>query len=284
MSYLDRIQACNNLNTKDFRPFIVDFKQVGWMRPSFIEQLEQWPDVFLITPEHVNLSSQLDSFEKRTEALSMVNEVLFQKDIIQRRAYAENYSINTGERLNALACLDRAAAPHYGIRAYGQHINGFVRTAEGLKMWVGVRSLSKPNEPGKLDQIVAGGLPYPLTEQENLIKECNEEADIPENLAKQAKPVGFIAYRAEILEGAKPDTMLCYDLELPENFAPICNDGEVERFELLAIEDVAARVRETDDFKINCSLVIIDFLIRHGYLTEKNDSDFSVIQKSLRNL
>lgn len=283
MSYLDRIQACNNLNTKDFRPFLVDFKQVGWMRPRFIEHLHRWPHVFLITPEHVSLTSSLNTFEKRTQALAEVNEVLFEEDIIRRRSTPENYSLNHGNRLEALACIDRATAPHYGIRAYGQHLNGFVRTDSGLKMWVGVRSLSKPNEPGKLDQVVAGGLPYPLTEAENLVKECEEEANISAEMATQAKPVGFIAYQAEILEGAKPDTMLCYDLELPEDFVPSCNDGEVERFELLPVEEIAERVRETDDFKMNCSLVIIDFLIRHGYLTQR-DPEFSFIKESLRNI
>ena len=283
MSYLDRIQACNNLNTQNFRPFIINSTQVGWMRPEFVERLQQWPNVFQITPDSIRLSDALNSFEQRSEALIAVNEVLFEEGLIRRRAYAENYSISAEDRLKPLACLDRAAAPHYGIRAYGQHLNGYVRTQEGLKMWVGLRSLSKPNEPGKLDQIVAGGLPYPLTEEENLIKECDEEANISESLAKQATAVGYIAYRAEIAEGAKPDTMLCYDLELPEDFVPSCNDGEVERFELLPIEEVAERVRDTDDFKMNCSLVIIDFLIRHGYLTE-SDPEYTAIKDSLRNL
>lgn len=283
MSYLDRIEACNNLNIQGFRPFLVNSHQVGWMRPSFAEALLQWPDIFQITPEQVCLSSKFDTFENRTQALVEVNEELFQQGLIKRRAMPENYSVSADDRLKPLACLDRAAAPHYGIRAYGQHLNGYVLTPEGMKMWVGVRSLIKPNEPGKLDQIVAGGLPYPLTEMENLIKECDEEANIPPELAKQAKAVGFIAYQAEIAEGAKPDTMLCYDLELSEDFVPTCNDGEVERFELLPIKDIAERVRETDDFKMNCSLVIIDFLIRHGYLTEK-ESDFNKINQALRNL
>ncbi|CAG0911549.1 unnamed protein product, partial [Cyprideis torosa] len=177
--------------------------------------------------------------------------------------------------------VDRAAAPHYGIRAYGQHLNGYIRTDAGIKMWVGVRAKDKPNEPGKLDQVVAGGLPWPLTEIENLIKECDEEANIPAALAKQAIPVGYVSYNAEIEEGAKPDTMLCYDLELPQDFVPTCNDGEVERFELMSIEEITERVRETEDFKVNCNLVIIDFLIRHGYLTD-DDPEFDKIHPGLR--
>lgn len=281
MSYLDRIHACNNLNQDGFIPFRIGTQQVGMMRPSFIDEIQQWPEVFLINDDGILLHPALDTFEARSDALTEVNEALFERGIIRRRPCPENYAVSGTIREDAFCTVDRAAAPHYGIRAYGQHLNGYVRNGGEIKMWVGIRSLSKPNEPGKLDQVVAGGLPWPLGEEENLIKECDEEANIDADLARQAEAVGFVSYRSEIPEGAKPDTMLCYDLELPESFEPRCNDGEVERFELLPISDVAERVRDTQDFKINCNLVIIDFLIRHGYLTE-NEPDFQHIRSSLR--
>ena len=42
-------------------------------------------------------------------------------------------------------------------------------------------------------------------------------------------------------------------------------DGEVESFKLIPVAQVANVIRETSFFKANCSLVIIDFLFRHGY-------------------
>ena len=66
--------------------------------------------------------------------------------------------------------------------------------------------------------------------------------------------------------GFRRDVLYCYDLELPEDFVPQNTDGEVEAFMLLPLAEVAAIVHETDDFKLNCNLVIIDFLIRHGWL------------------
>lgn len=281
MSYLDRIAACNNLEKKGFIPFKIGQQSVGLMRPTFINEIQRFPEVFLIDDSGILLHPRLNSFEARSEALVEVNEQLFTSGIIRRRPSPENYAISGKNREDAYCVLERAAAPHYGIRAYGQHLNGYIRTESGIKMWVGVRAKDKPNEPGKLDQIVAGGLPWPLTEIENLIKECDEEANIPQTLATQAVPVGYVSYRAETPEGAKPDTMLCYDLELSTDFVPSCNDGEVDRFELMTIEDVAERVRSTEDFKANCNLVIIDFLIRHGYLTEA-DPDFQTIHSQLR--
>ena len=40
----------------------------------------------------------------------------------------------------------------------------------------------------------------------------------------------------------------------------------MESFQRLPLEDVAGIIAETDNFKDNCNLVIISFLIRHGFL------------------
>ena len=58
-------------------------------------------------------------------------------------------------------------------------------------------------------------------------------------------------------------------------------DGEVEAFYLWPIEQVAERVRGGDTFKFNCSLVIIDFLIRHGVI-EPEHPDYLALQSGLR--
>jgi len=99
-----------------------------------------------------------------------------------------------------------------------------------------------------------------------MVKECAEEASIPEQLARQCKPAGAVSYSQLQASGLKRDCLFVYDLELPADFQPQPGDGEVESFELLDIDKVAKIISETDDFKDNCNLVIIDFLIRHGVL------------------
>lgn len=42
-------------------------------------------------------------------------------------------------------------------------------------------------------------------------------------------------------------------------------DGEVESFKLIPVTQVMNVIKQTDFFKPNCCLVIIDFLVRHGY-------------------
>jgi hypothetical protein len=60
--------------------------------------------------------------------------------------------------------------------------------------------------------------------------------------------------------------LYCYDLEVPADFVPRNTDGEVESFHLLPLDEVARLVAQTDEFKLNCNLVVIDFLIRHGWV------------------
>jgi len=61
-------------------------------------------------------------------------------------------------------------------------------------------------------------------------------------------------------------------------FRPRCNDGEMESFELMPIEDVETLVRDTEEFKPNCSLVIIDWLLRHGRLEPETDDYLGLVQ------
>ena len=70
---------------------------------------------------------------------------------------SESYPVLTSFHSQPVALVERAAAVHLGIKAYGVHVNGYVRGSSGIELWVATRSRSKPTWPGKLDHIVAGG-------------------------------------------------------------------------------------------------------------------------------
>ena len=67
-------------------------------------------------------------------------------------------------------------------------------------------------------------------------------------------------------EGLRRDHLHCYDLELPADFTPVPADGEVEAFELWPVDRVMQAVRDTDAFKFNVNLVLIDLFIRLGMI------------------
>ena len=279
MSYRERIRACNTYDLSRFIPFVIGSCAVGWVNKEFAKKLSNVSMWISADAEMVTLQADEPTFEARSEALRLLSETLKQKGLIER-IHGEPYPVAGERRDEPMALIDRASAPYFGIRAYGQHLNGYVGQGRDMAMWIGRRAQDKGHAPGKLDQIVAGGLPYGISLQENLLKECDEEANIPRELALQAQPVGTVTYCAERAHGLKPDTLFCYDLELPADFLPRCNDGEVDEFLLLPVDEVAALVFETTEFKMNCNLVIIDFLIRHGILGP-DEPDYSCLVSAL---
>lgn len=249
----------------DYIPFIIDQQNTGWIKPSFAEKLAVWPEVFVADGESVRLADNIQGFNSRSETLDEIIHDLIRQGTIKVHL-DEPYPVTAGDRNKAVMTLDRSAVPYFGLRSFGQHLNGFVRKNDGIHLWIARRAWDRYIAPGKLDNMVAGGLPWHISLEENLVKECAEEAGMNEALARQAIPTGTVSYIAESEKGIKPDTLYCYDIELPENFTPVCTDDEVESFELMPINEVLEVVRDTDDFKLNCNLVIIDFLIRHGLL------------------
>ena len=262
--YLEKIAKCNRYDDEEKIPFLVDGKRVGEVKKAYLSYLLQ-SGVFVQKSGYITLHERLESFETRTEALMKFAENAL-KDGITDSFMNEPYAVLENPSAKPCCLADRAISSLLGLIAFGQHLNGFVRTKEGLKMWIGKRSYNKGHEPGKLDHLVAGGLPYNISLRKNLEKECYEEAGISPELAQKAIPVGFVSYKVDYIRGSNRDIIYCYDLELPESFVPRCTDGEVEVFYLMKIEEVAQLVRETDAFKQNCNLVIIEFLVRHGYL------------------
>jgi 8-oxo-dGTP pyrophosphatase MutT (NUDIX family) len=75
--------------------------------------------------------------------------------------------------------------------------------------------------------VLAQTQPYGLSCADNVVKECWEEAGVPAELAAAAVPVGCVSYVSMSEEGLKPDVLFCYDLQLPQDFVPQPQDGEV---------------------------------------------------------
>jgi len=280
MSLLDRIEDCRHWDPDLYRPFVIAGRQFGRIDQNFAARLADFSATFEVTPTAVSLVDTLTSPELRSAA---VREVLLRlRDAGDLPIWRdEDYPVARGWGEAPVMVMERGAVPHFGVRAFGVHMNGLVRSPEGLMMWVGHRSLSKPTGPGKLDHLVAGGQPHGIAIRENLIKECAEEAAIPRDLAEQARPAGLISYVCARQEGLRDDFCFIYDLFLPADFAPENTDGEVQGFYLWPIQKVIDILAEGDDFKFNCALVIIDFLVRHGYLSP-DEPDYEAIVHGLR--
>lgn len=280
MSYLDHIRACNAHDLSGFRPFAVAGVQVGWVRHGLAERLADVPEVFSVAETGVALTERLADPESRSAAVAEVVARLAQAgDLPPQRG--ELYPVVTRWGAAPLLTLDRAAVPCFGVTSFGLHVNGYVTGLGPPELWIGRRARDRGVAPGKFDNLVAGGQPHGISLRDNLVKEAEEEAGLSRDLALTARPVGAITYTMEVPEGLKRDVLFLYDLELPREFKPENGDGEVEAFFRWPLPAVAARVRDTFDFKFNVNLVIIDFLIRHSFLTP-DEPDYLELVKGLR--
>ncbi|MDP6389808.1 MAG: DUF4743 domain-containing protein [Alphaproteobacteria bacterium] len=285
MSYLDHIRHCNNVEPAAFHPLRLGAMRVGWVHHDFAAELAPYGEAFRVGADQVELAPGVVDFKPRSDVVAEALASLAASGLIEGWR-DEPYPVTPERTIPPLMQVERAACPYLGIRSWGVHLNGYVRQGDGpdrIHMWVARRAGGKATYPGMLDNMVAGGQPIGVGLMENLVKECAEEAAIPEDIARRASPVGMISYRHQMDQTLKPDQQFCFDLELPTDFTPEPADGEVEEFMLWPIGQVADMVRETSRFKFNCNLVIIDFLLRHGVIGPDHEPDYAAISEGLRN-
>lgn len=197
-------------------------------------------------------------------AFEAMGEAIAARGLVRRRN--EAFSVRAGPDQPELARLDRGALPLLGIWSEGVHVNGLVRRGGDTWLWVAERAHHKALDPGKLDHLVAGGRPAGLSPWETLCKEAAEEAAIPPILARKAIPVGQTSYVMERPEGLRRDRLHHFDLWLPDDFVPRAADGEVAGFSLWPLRRVLEALCETDTFKFNVTLVLIDLFLRFALI------------------
>lgn len=280
MSFLDHIRACNAHDLSQFEPWHIGPQRVGWIHHDFAPHLAARPDLFARITGGWRLTDRLGDAAERTIAVEAWLRELRAEGLFGDWR-DERYPVTLDLKRPPLMDMERAAVANFGVRAYGVHLTGYVRRADGLHIWVPRRAYDKPTYPGMLDNTVAGGQPTGLGLMENVIKECAEEAGIPEVIARHARSVGCITYCYQSGVQLEPDVQYVFDLELPDDFTPAMVDGEVDSFELWPVSRVMERVRDTFDFKYDCNLVLIDFFVRHG-LIEPDDPDYVAIVTGLR--
>jgi 8-oxo-dGTP pyrophosphatase MutT (NUDIX family) len=257
-SLLRHLRACRNARLPGSRlAFRIGPAVVGWVTPDFAAVLAATPGI-LAGPDGLRLDAP-ERLEAIARTLAAAGQVRWRGEAFDVRADPDG---------PALARIDRGALPAFGIAAIGVHVNGLVEAADGPLLWVARRAADKSLDPGKLDHIVAGGVPAGLSPEQTLVKEAEEEASIPAALARAARRVAAIDYAMERPEGLRRDRVLAYDLLLPPGFRPRAGDGEVESFELWPLPAVLATVRRGDDFKFNVNLVLIDLFLRRGMIAE----------------
>lgn len=203
-----------------------------------------------------------------------------------------------GPEKELLFSIERSASPLFGVVTYGVHMTAYTRTTgadgkEEYKIWVPRRSRTKQTYGGMLDNTVAGGTATGESFFECLVRECAEEASLPEDLVRsRVKQCGAVTYfyiRNEKAGGEsglfQPECENVYDLELPSDgsVVPKPNDDEVEEFYHWTVSEVQEALSRRE-FKPNCAVVLLDFFIRHGLMRAESDKDYIEIVARLHRM
>jgi len=196
-SILELVKLNNNFNPEIHKvvPFYLDSVMLGVIPDNVFQQLKKYNKTFsknerpfIISTHKVIFSEFVNTFEKRGK---VINDLL--KHWRDNKTFSclkgwrdEVYPVFDGNHEIAFN-IERSGIALFGFRAYGCHINGYVEDPEThkLKMWIAQRSFTKQTFPGKLDNIVAGGVSFPYNPTETAIKECLEEASMPSEISKQ---------------------------------------------------------------------------------------------------
>ncbi len=278
MTYLEVIQRANNVNLNEYQPLWINGERVGLIWQKNISLLRHYG--LALQPSTKGLIwHDYKNLEHNTQYLADICQHMAQDGYISGWRN-ELFPLTSHFHHPPYALVERASLPYFGACGYGIHVNGLTKKNGSTYMWIAKRSLDKPTDPGKLDQIAAGGIPYGLSAFDNMIKECDEEAGIPKNLCDKAQSVGVVSYLKQTDIGIRADVMFNYDLWLPSEFQPYNKDAEVAEFICLPIPDVMGLILKTEQVKFNSALVMIDCFIRHGFITPEHP-DFQQICSGL---
>lgn len=160
------------------------------------------------------------------------------------------------------AVIERAAVRPLGIATFAVHVIGF--TPQG-GVWVQQRALDKATDPGLWDTLMGGMVAANETVPSALERETWEEAGLRLAELHALQPVGRITVRRPVRQGYMVEHSDVFEAVIPEAITPVNQDGEVERFECLAPEELLRQLRE-DAFTLEAALMLAASLRRRGHV------------------
>ncbi|EKJ79773.1 hypothetical protein FPSE_00053 [Fusarium pseudograminearum CS3096] len=208
-----------------------------------------------------------------------------------------------------------------GILTVGVHLNVYSKDYTGeYRIWV-ARRASGPeySYPGMLDQIVAGGMDPEDRDHEllvplrTLIREAREEVGLeidertravfvpgteagPGTEARPRRQIGKAVRISHITffdkkdprtgeldeHQLEPGVRIIYDLELTSEYYPQPNEPSIDSIMPMDVSQVKESLSREGEWKPNCGLVMLEFLVRHQLVNMNNDRHYDRIMEGLR--
>jgi 8-oxo-dGTP pyrophosphatase MutT (NUDIX family) len=250
------------------RPFVVDNERVGSVDEAHLSALQPWVRWVEVRAEAVVLTA---GAPERDAIFTEMNHRLRAQGLI--RAWRdEPFPLLSPTTGRVLAVFERASARFWGTLTLGAHCNGWMAGPDGQpqQMWIARRSATKATDPGLLDNLIGGGVPFGQTPHETLVREGFEEAGLTPQQMARATPGRVIELDRDIPEGRQFERLHVFDLALEPGEVPANQDGEVAELQLWPLERVA-REAAGPGMTVDAALVTLDFLLRHSVLDAARD-------------
>ena len=248
-------------------PFVLMNDQgpvLGSVAVAHLDALRAWPDAFELlasaggAPRAVALrlpapvrDARLAQIHARLRAQGLIVAWRDEPYPLRDRAGGEH------------GVIERAASRFWGTLTLGAHCNGFVADASGrpTHLWIARRSDSKPTDPGRLDNLVGGGVPLGQSPREAVIREGWEEAGLAPHQMAGLVTGGLVDLECDIPEGRQHERLHVFDLELAAGLVPRNVDGEVAELRLMTMAEALARAA-AGELTTDAALATLDFAVR----------------------
>lgn len=236
---------------------------VGSVARTHLRALQRWPQ-WLHADEHgVTLHCAQAA---RADALAAMHDTLRRDGLIVSWR-DEPFTLFTVDGRDTGVAIERAAARFWGSLTLGAHCNGYVADARGrpAQLWIARRSFTKATDPGKLDNLVGGGVPKGQSPRDTVVREAWEEAGLEPPQMRALARGRVIELLRDIPEGLQREWIHVYDLALPAGVTPRNQDGEVAELQSHPLPHALA-LAASDAMTVDASLVTLDFALRHRLL------------------
>ncbi|HET9823136.1 MAG TPA: DUF4743 domain-containing protein [Burkholderiaceae bacterium] len=244
-------------------PWWIGGQRVGSVALGHRAALARWPRWIDDRGDGLHLRVGED---ERNGVLDEINRALREAGLIVAWR-DETYPVLTALGAAPLALIERAASRFWGTLTFGAHCNGWVAGADGRPshLWIARRSQHKPTDPGKLDNLVGGGVPHGQTPRETLLREGFEEAGLDRATMERAVAGGIVELACDIPEGFMHEQIHGHDLRLEPEVTPVNQDGEVAEILRLPVGEALERAA-AGEMTTDATLVTLDFALRHALL------------------
>lgn len=262
---------------------------VGWMLPGVVAKMPWIENEWSIDHRAKTITPRLRSHNGNERVSTEEQNALIERLVVGAknaksfealRGFSEEFYPIYGSP-NAEVRVRRAASALFGVVDFGVHLTAYVQEEDGLKIWVSRRSANKLTYPNMLDNSVAGGMTIGEKPVNAIIRETVEEASLPEELVRNgARACGSLSFFFhQVPTTAEPTGLLhpivpyVFDLELPADAVLVPGDDEVKNFELFTVDEVKEALA-AGEFRPGSTMVMMDFLVRHGIITPDNEPDY----------